>query len=134
MKRLLASVGLLLTLSFFTELGAQTNPVIYKDWTVLGESKTQIDVSYRVLKCTTVPQVHLFLFNENPNEQTADFELEIIDGVTEKKVVKHIVFKLEKGGISQANCESDASLNALKINLPDGYDPLTVSFKLTFKQ
>ncbi len=134
MKRLIVTLVLLFTVSCFTELGAQTNPVVYKDWTVLGESKTQIDVSYRVLKCSTVPQVHLFLFNENPNEQTADFELEITDGATENKVVKHIVFKLEKGGISQASCISVASLDALKIDLPTGYNPLTVSFKLTFKQ
>lgn len=134
MKRLLASAALLFILSFFTEVGAQTNPIIYKDWTVLGESKTQIDVSYRVLKCSTVPQVHLFLFNENPKEQTADFEIEITDSTTDKKLVKHIVFKLDIGAISQASCESSTTLDTLKIDLPAGFNPLTVSLKITFKQ
>lgn len=109
------------------------NPTIYKEWFLLGESSTQLDVSARILKCTSTNQVHLQIFNENPNNQTAHFDIEIKNNADGVKFITEISFAAQKAAIHTANCTSDASLEALKINLPATYDPTNITIKIIFK-
>lgn len=134
MKKLLFFIVFFLSVSAFAELKAQTEPVVYKDWEMLIESNTLLDVSYRVVKCTSTPQIHLLIFNENVYDQTAAFDLEITDSSTGQKFTKSISFSTKKATVYKAMCDSDASLNALKFDLPAGYNPSTLSVKITLKQ
>lgn len=109
------------------------NPVIYKEWASLGESSTQMDVSYRVIKCTSVNQIHLQVFNENPNDQTAHFELEITNTADGQKFNKEIIFATKRAEMYTAECNSDTALNVLKLDLPSSYDPTNLTLKITFK-
>lgn len=117
-----------------TELKAQSTPVVYKDWEMLIESNTLLDVSYRVIKCDATPQIHLLIFNENVFDQTAAFDLEITDVASGQKFVKSINFSAKKTTVYKALCDSDASLNALKFDLPSGYNPASLTVKITLKQ
>src|SRR5206468_1464015 len=111
---------LIVTLTLFAQTSSPAE-TIFKDWTMLGESQTQIDVSYRIIKCSTINQVHLFIFNENPTDQTAHFDVEIIntDG---QRFSREVTFAVTKANMYRATCNSDASLNALKIDLPANYN------------
>lgn len=100
---------------------------------MLIESPTLIDVSYRVIKCDAAAQIHLMVFNENTTDQTAHFDLEITNTDTGEKFTKEISFAAKKATVFKALCDSDASLDALKINLPDNYNPKALTLKLTFK-
>lgn len=135
MKKLLL---LLLFTPAITFLKAQsasetTKSEVIKEWAFLGESKTFLDVSYRVVKCGGSGQVHIQIFNENPNDQVANFEIEIAnpDGV---KFSKKITFSVQKARIVQPDCDSDTSLNDLKIAVPSDYDLNTLRVKIIFKQ
>lgn len=114
---------------------AQTSgtPLIYKDWETLMESNTQLDVSYRVIKCTSVKQVHLMILNENIVDQTANFMLEITNNNDGTKFSKEIIFETKKVTLYKAECDSDNSLDKLKIDLPETYDPQNLTVKVTFK-
>jgi hypothetical protein len=129
MRKLLATVLLLLSVNLI----AQTGEIIYKEWAFLGESSTQIDVSYRVIRCSTENEIHLQIFNENPNDQVAHFDVAITNNSDGAKFTKEITFSLDKAKIYRAECGSDTSLSALKIALPSGYDPANLTVKLTFK-
>jgi len=124
---------LLITAPSIVKAQTQSNPVIYKDWESLEESLTQIDVSFRVIKCTTIPQIHLLVFNENSTDQNAHFELEIINTSNGVSFKKEINYAATKATIYKAECDSDISLDKLKIDLPSNYDPSNIKVKITYK-
>lgn len=135
MKRKIIYSILVMVMALPTIMKAQSpsTPVIYKEWALLGESKTQMDVSYRVIKCTTINQVHLFIFNENPADQTAIFDVEITNNSDGLKFTKSINYALKSAMMYKAECDSDASFDALKLDLPSSYDPTNLTVKITFK-
>ncbi len=132
-KFLYAVIAALVALPGLTKAQSPAEPVIYSNWEMLIESTTLIDISYRVIKCETTPQVHLMIFNENSIDQTAHFEIEISNGTTGEKFTKEINFAAKKATVFKALCESDSSLDPLKINLPANYDPGAIKIKITFK-
>lgn len=109
------------------------NPVIYKDWEMIIESTTLLDVSFRVIKCDTANQIHLMIFNENTMSQTAHFDLEITNTDSGEKFTKEINFAATKATVHKALCDFDASLEALKFNIPANFNPGSLTVKLTFK-
>jgi hypothetical protein len=134
MKKLLV---LLLFSSAMTALYAQspqesTKDEIIKEWAFLGESKTFLDVSYRVVKCAGNGQVHIQIFNENPKDQVARFDIEITnaDGT---RLTKEITFSIEKAAIVQPACSGEQTFNDLKISVPATYDLNNLRVKITFK-
>lgn len=129
-KFLIPLIAILMSLPAITK--AQS-PVIYKDWEMIVESPTLMDVSYRVLKCETANQVHLMIFNENSIPQVAHFDLEITNTESGEKFTKEINFSCTKATVYKALCESDSSLDLLKINLPANFNPAGLTVKLTFK-
>ena len=136
MKKLLFFIVCMFACSVVvTELKAQSQsePVVYKGWTMLGESKTLVDVSYRIIKCGSTAQIHLSIFNENPKDQVTQFELEFTDATRVKKDPKAVSFSLKAAKIYKALCDSDTSLDTLKIDLPADLDPATVEVRITFK-
>ena len=116
-------------------VNAQTSPdpVIYKDWQFLGENPQQIEIEYRIIKCTDTPQLHLFIFNENIVDKTVQLSIEITNKDDNQKVTLDLTFLADKMKMYKALCDSDASLESLKLNIPVGYNPANLSVKITFK-
>lgn len=133
-KQLLKLSLVLLASCIYSGLFAQTTePQVYKEWQMLDESKTMIDVSYRVLKCSETNQIHLMIFNENVIDQNAQFSLEVTDETSGQKLVKDFDFATTKATMYKADCSNNTLLSALKFALPSDYDPAKLSVKLTFK-
>ncbi len=132
-KFLIPLFAILMALPALTKAQSDGNPVIYKEWALLGESKTFLDVSYRIIKCTSVVQIHLNVFNESPKDQTANFDIEITNNNDGQKVTKSITYSLKMATMYKADCDSESSFDALKIDLPNGYDPTNITTKITFK-
>lgn len=107
--------------------------VVYKNWDKLGESSNHIDVFGRVIKCATTNQVHLMIFNESSVDQVSKFLIEVTNPATQQKFSKEVSFSTIKATIYKAECNSDASTNVLKIDLPEGYDPTQVKIAIEFK-
>jgi hypothetical protein len=135
MKKLLL---LLLFAPAITFLKAQsktetaTKDEVIKEWAFIGESKTQLDVSYRVVKCSGSGQVHLQIFNENPNNQVGKFQISIQNGDSEK-FTKDITFSVDRAAIVQPDCNSEGALTDLKIAVPANYDLNNLRVKIVFK-
>jgi hypothetical protein len=111
-----------------------TNPTIYKDWSFLGESSDHFDVEYRVIKCAATPQVHLFVFNEDPNARVLKFDIEITNNADGQKFTKSITLNAGAAEMYRADCSTDNPvLNSLKVDLPAAYDPANILVKITFK-
>jgi len=123
-----------LVLLVSTVVFAQNGDIVYKEWSFLGESKTQLDISYKLVRCSgsNTNQLFLQIFNENPNAQVARFDLEITNNSDSAKTTKEINFPVTMGRIYTPTC-GDQSLSDLKIDLPAAYDPTNLSVKLTFK-
>jgi len=142
MKMLQKRYGILLPvlcflLSFSFSLQAMPyqpkEEVVYKNWDKLGESSNHVDVFARVIKCTSVSQVHLMIFNESSVDQVSKFVIEVTNPATQQKFTKEVSYSTVKAAIYKAECNSDASTNALKIDLPEGYDPAQVKIAIEFK-
>lgn len=142
MKMPLKRFGILLpmlfsVLSFAVSLHAMPSlpkeEIVYKNWDKLGESNNHVDVFARVIKCTSVNQVHLMVFNESSVDQLLKFVIEITNPATQQKFSKEISYNTVKAAIYKAECNSDAGTNALKIDLPEGYDPAQVKITIEFK-
>lgn len=107
--------------------------VVYKNWDKLGESSNHIDVFGRVIKCSNTNQVHLMIFNESSVDQVSKFVIEVTNPATQQKFSKEVSFSTIKATVYKAECNSDASTNVLKIDLPEGYDPTQVKIAIEFK-
>lgn len=133
MKRTIIFTLFLMFLALPSLVNAQgSEPVIYKNWEMLIETPKMLDISYRVIKCDTANQIHLMIFNENTIDQNAHFELEITDKDSGDKFIKEINFNTSKVTVYKALCE-DPSLDALKFNIPAGFNPNAITVKITFK-
>lgn len=132
MKRLLLCL-LLFPLSAVLQSQSSSEEVIYKHWAFLAESETYIDVSYRVIRCGSSNEVHLQIFNENPNDQVAKFDLEIMNKADGDRTTKDISFHVKGAEIIQGECNGGTATAALRVSLPAAYDPNAISVKLTFK-
>ena len=131
MKKLLLTVSFAFPFLVFAQLNS--SEVVYKEWSMLGESNTHVDVFYRVIKCTSTNQIHLFVFNESPKDQTASFVVDIANA-SGKKLSRTITLPLAKAGMYRATCEDNKSLKALKLDLPKEYEPGSFTVKISFKQ
>jgi hypothetical protein len=132
-KMLYAFIALMLGLPGLIHAQTKPEPVVYQDWITLEESLTLIDVSYRVIKCSNAIQIHLLVFNENNIDQTAHFELEIINNSNKVSFKKEINYATTKATIYKAECDSDNSLDKLKFELPSNFDPKNITVKITYK-
>ena len=132
-KFLYSFVILLLTLPCLVNAQSSPEPVIYQDWKFLGENPQQLEIEYRIIKCTDTPQLHLFIFNENIVDKTVQLLVEITNKDDNQKVTLEVTFLADKMKMYKALCDSDTSLDALKLNIPIGYNPANLSVKITFK-
>jgi hypothetical protein len=122
---------LLTAAAFGQSLPPATDPV-YKDWTFLGESNRHVDISYRLLSCEGVNQLHLFIFNESTDDQALRFTI-VLTNEAGKTWSTNVSFTAEKTKMYKALCDSGDSLKALRIALPAGFNPARLTAKIEFK-
>lgn len=132
-KILFSILVLLMVVPAITQAQSPASPVVYTNWTPLPENSINVEVEYRVIKCDAVAQVHLFLFNENNVDKLVQLIVEITNNDDQQKITKEVSFQTTKFTMYKALCESDASLNALKLDLPAAYNPANISIKVTIK-
>lgn len=109
------------------------NETVFQDWTSLEESTQLIDVSYRIVKCTEDAsiQIHFHIFNENPEEKTLSFSLEITDGNGNSETIEVNGLNLEIGEMRIADC-SDANPE-IKVDFPTNLDANTASVEIHYQ-
>ncbi len=134
-KNTLLAFALMLCVFVFSEAKAQNNPnTIYKEWVMLGESATHVDVSCRIVKCglTTPNQIHLSVFNESASAQTTNMTIVVKNNATNTTFSTQISYTSAVAALVKADCSSSTSTNSLKIDLPAGYDPNNLTVTITF--
>lgn len=109
------------------------NETVFQDWTSLEESTQLIDVSYRIVKCTEDAsiQIHFHIFNENPEEKTLSFSLEITDGNGNSETIEVNDLNLEIGEMRIADC-GDANPE-IKVDFPTNLDANTTSVEIHYQ-
>ena len=115
-----------------------SDPVkIYKDWSLIIETDTHIEISARVLKCSMMGtnQVHLRVFNENSVTKTIKFKVEIIDLTDQRSIVKEITINAAIGAMYIPDCENGNPLmKSLKVDLPNDYNPNNLTINVSIIQ
>lgn len=113
-----------------------SNPpkVIFKSWIAVAESSNHIDVSYCVVKCgiNTPNQVFISLFNENPTPQTVNMTVIIKNNSNDESFTSTISYNAGAAKLVKPDCSVNEATSALKINLPQGYDPENISVTVNF--
>lgn len=111
---------------------AQEPDTVYQHWLFLGEDTSRIDVSYRVVKCTSTSgnQVHLSVFNENPTAKAVSFTVTVKDNSSNATTTHQVSYQAAAAAMDRADCSS--SYSNLKINLPSGYNPANLTVSITF--
>lgn len=134
-KNLFLALAFTLCVFVFSETKAQNNPnTVYKEWVMLGESATHVDISCRIVKCglTTPNQLHLAVFNESASAQTTNMTIVVKNNATNASFSTPVSYSSAAAAIVKADCSSSTSTNALKIDLPAGYDPNNITVTVTF--
>lgn len=126
---------LVILLAFPTLVKAQSpsNPVVYKNWAVLVEKINLVDVSYRIVRCDTVNQIHFLIFNGSSVDKMTNFDFLVTNIATGDKYTGVVSFATSRATTYKALCDSDASLNQLKINLPTNFDPNNITVAIILK-
>ena len=122
--------------SFSNLLNAQTAPdgnlEVITEWKPLGEANNRVDVSYSIVKCDSVEQIHLQVFNESPNAQTTNMVIHVTNIVDGATFSKSISFSSPVGALTRAECTSGGDTELLKINVPNNYDSSQLTVEVTF--
>lgn len=111
---------------------AQEPDSVYKNWNILGEdTANHVDISYRIVQCTSTSanQVHLSVFNENPSTKSVSFTVTIKDNSSNATSTSQISYQVSPAAMDRADCSSSGSL---KINIPSGYNPANLTVSITF--
>lgn len=118
-------------LYFVMPSAAQSSDYI-QGWRMIGESETFLDVSSCVINCDGEIQIYISLFNEYGEEQTANFNIKIIDPNTGNvTIVNYTDVALDNGEMKSPNCEED-DFPECKLDVPNGYDPETLQVEVEF--
>ena len=128
---LLAS-GLLIVFSM--QAKAQ-DPEYIQMWHPLEEAEFQFDVTFAVVKCTadSKPIILLNAFNEAGNVDKIGFTLELTDANDNQATIEVAKFEIGKAQMQIASCDSDEYSN-LRLDVPEGIDPATLSIKITYNK
>jgi chemotaxis methyl-accepting protein methylase len=129
MRKLLLSFVLMLSIGSL--LAQKNGETIYKDWEVFPEGKNAIEVSYRILECQGINQVHFKLFNSGETDQQVEFLVTVKTSET-TVFTKTVRFNALKRNIVEASC-SAISLDALKLDLHKEIEPNKVSVSIMYK-
>lgn len=127
------SKGIRILLTTLTIIAAQQSfsQIVHQPMRIIGESKTHIDVSGTIVRCDTVNQIHLKVFNESNATQGTNFKLTIINSENGKQFSKSIsVSSLAPTKSLEGNCAGSNS--DLIIILPKDFNPNKIAFTILF--
>ena len=128
---------IMLTLIMFLPSGlfAQSEPEFIQMWHPLEEAEFQFDVTFAVVKCTadSKPIILLNAFNEAGNVDKIGFTLELTDANDNQATIEVAKFEIGKAQMQIASCDSDEYSN-LRLDVPEGIDPATLSIKITYNK
>lgn len=113
---------------------SQSNSETIKDWTTLEEADFLVDVSYKVVKCSSTnnPEVLLNVFNESGIKTTFGFTLHLKDANNnEENIVLDLSVPQAKMWI--ASCENN-QYPQLKFSVPSHLDASSLSITITYKE
>jgi len=129
MRKLLLSFVLMLSIGSL--LAQKNGETVYKDWEVFPEGRNAVEVSYRILECEGVNQVHFKLLNSGDADQQVEF---LVTVKTSEKTLftKTVRFLALKGNVVEASC-SAISLAALKLDLSKEIEPNKISVSISYK-
>lgn len=132
--RALLFLAVLAIMSFGTQNAkAQESPeTIYKDWHFVGESKSHVDISAKITKCTadSPNQIHLFVFNEGSENNDVKFTIKVSEIEGSRSFSVDVRHKVERAEMIKAECGN--KIDNLKIDLPADYNPNNISITVTF--
>lgn len=136
-RKLLVTLLVAVSSMFYTsEIFAQTAPTetIYKDWLFTGESANHVDVSARIIKCssTSPDQVHLFIFNEGSSSNAISFVVTVTNSDSNESFSTTINHTVNRAEMIKATCDNDETVNDLKISLPSNYNPNNLTLSVAF--
>jgi hypothetical protein len=123
-----------MVLFFSITLSAQTEPEVIKDWTVLEEADYLVDVSYKIVKCSTAsnPEILLNVFNESGIKTNFGFTLHLKDANNNTEDVV-LDLSVPQATMHIASCENN-QYPKLKFNVPTGIDVTNLSITITYKE
>lgn len=128
-------LSLLIMLMLHANIRAQNEPDPIQNWTFIGASETNYQVSSRIIKCLpgTAAQLHLEIFNESSTDQLANFNITITNPINGLEEVHEISYSVIQAAIVKPDCYSN-NHQSLKFDLPEGWNPETVQLLLTILQ
>ena len=93
-----------------------------------------MDVSARIAKCsaTSPNEVQMFIFNEGSENNAISFVVTVVDNDSNESFNTTINYTVNRATMVKATCDGDPTLNALKIALPESYNPNNLTISVTF--
>lgn len=123
-----------MVLFFSISISAQNEAEVLKDWTTLEEADFLVDVSYKVVKCssTSNPEILLNVFNESGIKTSFGFTLHFKDANNNSKDVV-LDLNVPQAKMHIASCENN-QYEDLKFEVPSGIDASSLSITITYKE
>lgn len=107
-------------------------PVVYKNWLILGESSSHLDVSYRVVKCDGVNKVELKVISENNTNAVLHCTVTITNPLNGEKITREINMNVVSFQTLAPSCGAGNPQPDLKIDLPASFDPTNLTTTIKF--
>lgn len=123
---------ILLLLVLPGSINAQTTPVIFQNWLILGESKTHLDVSFRIVRCDGINKAELKITSENNTEAVLHCTVNFINSATNDKIVKEINFPVASFTVLAPGCGATNPFPNLAIELPASFNPANITATIIF--
>jgi hypothetical protein len=130
--RLLMVFILILGAQYARSQAIQEIPVVYKNWLILGESRTHLDVTYRIVRCDGINKAELKITSENNVDTVLRCTVNIINLSTGDKVVKEINLPVASFSILSPGCGATNPFPDLAIILPASFDPGNITATIIF--
>ena len=113
-------------------VNAQT-PTFYQNWTALPDSPSHLEVSWATCKCDSASndEIKLFVFNEAPNPQVANFTITISEEGKADVTYTVSELNLTTGQMIQPNC-GDETPAVLTLSVPEGFDATKLTISIIY--
>jgi len=129
-----------LLLMFILILGAQHArsqaipeiPVVFNDWLILGESRTHLDVSFRIVRCDGINKAELKIRSENNVDAVLHCTVTIVNLSNGEKVVKEVTLPVVSFNVLAPGCGATNPYPDLAIGLPASFDPKNITATINF--
>lgn len=130
--RMLLMFTLLMCAKYARSQTLQEIPVVYQNWLILGESKTHLDVSFRIVRCDGLNKAELKIRSENNTEAVLHCTVNIINAATNDKIVKEINLPVASFTVLAPGCGATNPFPDLAIELPASFNPANITATIIF--